>query len=621
MKKTIAILLVAILAVSSVFAAFSGKASIGAGVNLDNGNYGFIDQSTNAKIDLELATANAENVGEGDIYASIKASLVVRLFNGEKGAEPDKPMGGWGQFVDVAIDEAKVGGENWYVSVLGMPDGPDYAKSAIDTYDVKGKYDDYGFVKEDYTENYTFKPTYADTNGVELGLFGYKFGFGLLGDADDERDIPNWKFEDNIKFAVFGETPEYDFGGLKLQGAVTYSYNGFDKFDDNGRPTKQPGQNETFDPTTLTGKPYVEKVAPFSRTNALSLSAKVGFENDTLSASVATDMGFNLDGDDFDEVFDMDVAANFNWSFLTLDAYYATTAKAGGANGQVVKVNDDYTIATEKVLIGFNSDGSAKYVERPIYDNKWVDSYKEDVLSFQAKFDLNAFEVPVAITASVKDVLHTVELGVKAEVTPVEGLKLTANGGYVIDTIDAYSKADWVNANMNMNNIDPSKTPWQAMTVGSYLLGSMSSVGPNPSDKDINKAFNDATKGVFLGQWKFGLDAEYDFGFAKVAAGVSLKNAGFKSVMSDTFDDDVNKDYHKKFDNGDFKEAKDIANYFVNKVVLGASASVSTTSIIPGAELKLAWENGDDLLKVFKYNATDEVYNFGKITASCTIEF
>ena len=70
MKKTIAILLVAIMAVSSVFAAFTGKASVGFGGNLDNGNFGFIDQSTNAKIDLELATANAENAGDGDILLS-----------------------------------------------------------------------------------------------------------------------------------------------------------------------------------------------------------------------------------------------------------------------------------------------------------------------------------------------------------------------------------------------------------------------------------------------------------------------------------------------------------------------------------------------------------------------
>ena len=575
MKKTIAILLVAILAVGSAFAGISGKASVGVGMNLDNGNYGFIDQSTNVKVDLDFATASAEQIGEGDVYASIKASLRAWLFNGEKGTAPDDPMG-MGYNVAVDFEEAKVAGENWYVSILGMPDGPDYAKSAIDTYDVKGKMDDYGWVKADYTENYTFKPTYADTNGIEVGLFGYKFGFGLLGDADEDRDIPNWKFEDNIKFAVFGETPEYDFSGLKLQGAVTYSYSGFDKFVD-GVPVKQQEIAITAGPN---GEKYV-LVPAFSRTNALGISAKVGFENDMLSASVATDMGFNLDGDKFDEVFDMDVAANFNWSFLTLDAYYATKAKAGGAYESVIKVEDDYTItpiydeSDPPQLVGF------------VTEDKWVDSYKEDVLSFQAKFDLNAFEVPVAVTASVKDVLHTVELGVKAEVTPVEGLKLTANAGYVIDTIDAYNKADV------LKDADDTRT-----------------------DKEYNDWFKEHYKGVFMGQWKFGLDAEYDFGFAKVAAGVSLKNAGFKSAYErDDFDEAIDKEFAKK------TTVKDSFNYLANQVVLGMSASVSTESIIPGAELKLAWENGDDLLSIYQYNADLEKYNFGKITASCTIEF
>ena len=60
MKKTIAILLVAILAVSSVFAGFSGKASVGFGGNLDNGNFGFIDQSAKVQFDIDLATATAE---------------------------------------------------------------------------------------------------------------------------------------------------------------------------------------------------------------------------------------------------------------------------------------------------------------------------------------------------------------------------------------------------------------------------------------------------------------------------------------------------------------------------------------------------------------------------------
>ena len=573
MKKTIAILLVAILAVSSVFAAFSGKASIGAGVNLDNGNYGFIDQSTNAKIDLELATANAENVGEGDIYASIKASLVVRLFNGEKGATPDKPNSNDGKWlpVDVAIDEAKVGGENWYVSILGMPDGPDYAKSAIDTYDVKKKVDDYGFEKADFTGNYSFSVPYADTNGIELGLFGYKFGFGLLGDY---TDIDGWKAEDHINFAVFAETPAYDFNGLTLQAAATYSYKSFDKL----FSTYTVSQPElTYDG---------EKVSAFTKTNAIGLAAKVGFANDTLSASVATDMGFNLEGDKFEEVFDMDVAANFNWSFLTLDAYYATKAKSGEAADAAWNVVYDDETGTYKV--------------DTVTPKKWGNNYKEDVLSAQVKFDLNAFEVPVAITASVKDVLRTVELGLKAEVTPVEGLKLTVNGGYVIDTINAYSKADWMRETFGE---DPN----------------FASMVANATDKQLNDFFKDyVAKDVFLGQWKFGLDAEYDFGFAKVAAGINLKNAGYtgfdSKAPSQRLQDEADK---KAAEDPDFNRG----NFMANQVVLGMSASVSTESIIPGAELKLAWENGDDLLEVFGYNADAEVYNYGKITASCTIEF
>ena len=115
-----------------------------------------------------------------------------------------------------------------------------------------------------------------------------------------------------------------------------------------------------------------------------------------------------------------------------------------------------------------------------------------------------------------------------------------------------------------------------------------------------------------MGQWKFGADVEYDFGFAKVAAGVSAKNLGAAKALNFPGNDNakLSADVQKDSD-------KDI----VNNVILGASASVSTTQIIPGAELKLAWENADDLLKVYKYDADAEKYNFGKITASCAISF
>ena len=544
MKKTIAILLVAILAVSSVFAAFSGEASLGFGGNLDNGNFGFIDSAAKVKFDFDLATASAESIAEGDVYASIKGTFGLKLTNGEKTqAAGDLYEGPWSLGIIADITEAKVAGENWYVSILGIADAPNYAESAIDTYTVEDTYDKYGLPKADYDKAYSYGVGFEKAPGVEVSVYDYKVGFGLLGDYDDDD---NWKLEDNLKLSVFAETPEYDFGGLTAQFGTVYSYSAFDKLD-KGAVVKY-----TTDPDKAR--------------NAIGVSAKVGFANDTLSASVATDMGFNLAEKKAKDVFDMDIAANFNWSFLTLDAYYATEAKSGET-----QKTEEYSYA------GIRNGALAVVTEDRIVPGKTDSTYKENVLSFQAKFDLNTFDVPVAITASVKDVLKTVELGVKAEVTAVENLKITANAGYVVNTVDAY-------------------------------------------DKDFNKD----NKDVFLGQWKLGADVEYDFGFAKLAAGVSAKNIGCKAAFDDMakLSDDVVKAYREDFTAAqNEKELKKAINSYVNNVILGLSASISTESIIPGAELKLAWENANDLLEIYKYNADAEKYNFGKITASCKIAF
>ena len=560
MKKTIAILLVAILAVSSVFAAFSGEAKLGFGGNLDNGNFGFIDKSADVKFDLELATADAESVGEGDVYASIKATFALKLSTGEKKYGEGDPYGGiytgganigtvaepvtgvmygtFANYIIADITEAKVGGENWYVSLLGIADAPNYAESAIDTYTVEDGYDKYGMARDDFDKAYNYGVGFEKAPGVEVSVYDYKVGFGLLGDYNDDD---NWKLEDNLKLSVFAETPEYDFNGLTLQAGAVYSYSAFDKLD-KGAVVKY-----TTDPDKAR--------------NAIGVSAKVGFANDTISASVATDMGFNLAEKKAKDVFDMDIAANFGWSFLTVDGYYGTYVKSGETPTPVAGDFD-----------------------------KTSSSYKENVLSFQAKFDLNTFDVPVAITASVKDVMHTVELGVKAEVTAVENLKITASAGYVVDTVDAYSKADW-------------------MIDNKHVVG---------TDKELNDQFKEDYKDVFLGQWKVGLDAEYDFGFAKVAAGISAKNLGFKAAYADGL---ANKLDPRVAEGAKDKTGADATNHYVNQVLLGLSASISTESIIPGAELKLAWENADDVLNVYKYNADAEKYNFGKITASCKIAF
>ena len=380
MKKTIAILLVAILAVSSVFAAFSGEASLGFGGNLDNGNYGFIDSAAKVKVDVDLATATAEQIADGDIYASVKAEFGLKLYSGEKATpeieDPTVPgFAGWlgpqtiklGLTAD--ITEAKVAGANWEVSILGLDDAPNYAKG-FQTYTVEKGIDKWGFERADFDENYNTSLTFDKATGVQATVFGYKVGFGLIGDYDDED---TWKFEDKVNFAALFETPEYNISGLTFQLGAAYSYKSYD---------------------------VEEGTILATKANNASVSGKVGFAADTFTIGLATDMGIAFIKD-ADAEFNADVTLNFNYDFLTVDAYYGTNPVTGKKPAAGV---DKYT----------------KYTS-------------EDMLSTQVKVDLNSFNVPVALTVGVNDILATQEIVAKAEVTAIEGLKLTVNGGYTID--------------------------------------------------------------------------------------------------------------------------------------------------------------------------------------------
>ena len=175
MKKIIAISLVAILAVGSVFAAFSGSAEVGVGANFENGTYGFIDQSTNVEFNVDLATASAEAIAEGDVYASVKASLSLFVLTGDGGVAPGDPIfsnvtsnQNVGTALKATIDEAKIAGANWYVSLLGVPGVNDFAKSAIDTWTVTGTApNDYGVKDADSTKNATYKVGYTKLQALK----------------------------------------------------------------------------------------------------------------------------------------------------------------------------------------------------------------------------------------------------------------------------------------------------------------------------------------------------------------------------------------------------------------------------------------------------------------------
>ena len=600
MKKTIAILLVAMMAVGSAFATFSGEAKIEAGLNLDNGNFGFLDQSNTLKLDVDFSTLDVdttpvETVAEDgtvtpvpSVYASVKASLRAWLFNGEKGSAADDPMGDVKPFVAVDLAEATIGGENWSVSILEMPGMADYATSAIDTYTVEDKVDDYGFTKADFSGNYSYSAAFEKAPGVKADIFGYTVGLGVKGDLNG---FSLNGLKDSMNFAAYVATPEYDFSGLTAQVAAGYSYKSVADFYGEGTYSPESGLAEkiTYTDDGAAKKDYDNAVAAlekaiadykigsvewdavktaqnafkaakealddvtkkesyegFKKTNSIALSGKIGYTNDLISASVAADLGYNIT----DKEFGADVAANFTYDFLSVDAYYATKAKSG--EGKVGGWDTTFNKDKQTYTVAYNAD-------------KWGNKYAENVLSAQVKTDLNSFGIPVSITLATKDLLHKVDLGATVEVAPIEGLKVTVGGGYVVDTIDAYDKADWYKAN-----------------------------GKGEAD----------LKDKFLGQWKVNASAEYDFGFAKVAAGVDVKNLGASSYFSGTKDGILNADSTE------------------NSVLLGLNASVESSSLIPGATLKLAWSDADDLLKVYNYGKSDyEKTNLGKLTASCSIAF
>ena len=167
MKKILSIALVALLAVSSVFAAdFSGSASLNFGYDFESKKWGFDnDQSTKIDITAEFKSGSVDSKGEGDIYAGIKAAFKVN-FVAKKGTTSDFvglqiPAGG------ASISEAYVTNGEWKVSILSAAGAKDFATSAA----------------IDGNSKVTYAPAAPAAPGVTVTYKDYTVGFGIAGDT------------------------------------------------------------------------------------------------------------------------------------------------------------------------------------------------------------------------------------------------------------------------------------------------------------------------------------------------------------------------------------------------------------------------------------------------------
>ena len=194
--------------------------------------------------------------------------------------------------------------------------------------------DDWHYYKADYDKNATWKVGYDKAPGVEFGVYDFIFGVGFKANAVQEPDLD---MVNKKALTLFAKTPEIAvIDGLTIQAGATYA---------------------------LQDAGYID--AGDKEINAFGVSAKVAYASDLLSASVATDMGY----DALAEEFGADIAANLSFDFVGVDFYYATAAANSGVDGDP-KTGADY------------ADGAKV----------------EDLLSLQAKLDLTGFNVPVGLT-------------------------------------------------------------------------------------------------------------------------------------------------------------------------------------------------------------------------------
>lgn len=310
MKKIISIAVIFALVAASAFAGISGNANIKLGYDFTSGAYGF-KNGDSVSVDVKLASETAEALGEGDVFAGVKASLSLLLANEDKPADPEIWTDGaklaLGAFF--SIDEAYVSGQDWKVAITGTQSAPDFAKSAIDTvsadvYNVFGTVVDTKYVAKSYKVSVNKAP------GVTASYKDWKVAAGFNGGkADASTGAPDF-----FNYHVSAFTPSLTVAeGLTVKAAAVAS--GIKN------ATKKVGDNKVYDET----KNY----------DAFGASAQVAYAADAFSASVAADFGMKktVGTDSFKA--DFDIAGKVAFAPITADVYFSRVSEKNWLSAKV----------------------------------------------------------------------------------------------------------------------------------------------------------------------------------------------------------------------------------------------------------------------------------------------
>ena len=290
MKKILTILLVAVLAVGFAFAAdFTGNATISAGYNLDNTDWGFANATalTAGKITLKLGGADVGSTGEGDIYAEIAGTYAINLVVAKTpGATPVTAIPTLTSTFKITAANIHFG-EDLVVGILDAGGGYSYAVSYWD--DNNDGNADVEAVALGSKMAPGFTVTYKD----------YTAGFGMNGNAKTykffgQAQTPSYTLAEGVTLqaAAYGYLANDDkAAGAAVKGAYAgdaFTANlGVDFVYDGGAKVEA-ALKAAYAPVTLD--------VYFTNQDVSNLSAKVAVEIGNITASVDARSLLNVDG-------------------------------------------------------------------------------------------------------------------------------------------------------------------------------------------------------------------------------------------------------------------------------------------------------------------------------------
>lgn len=417
MKKFSVVLLVAVLAVSSVFAALTGFVQAKYTINFDAGTFAYSDPTSVDDLTAKLSfdTVGAAKKGNGKAYVDAAASFAFTAEGISDGGRYGLSRLGYFQ---LAVDKLTIVGEDWTWNLLEAEEVGGYADSSLDFHKwyrndhMKGNVEDKKAVKRTYTDlAKTTKSNYSTTVKDDYADYAKKVAYGAAFDFVGDSDVFGTTFKKggytvalaanghvgeyttkSSQIFYFGvESKEFELGDATVQAAFGTSY-------------RDDAENDAEDLWTL------------------GASFKAAYATDDVSVSVATDQMINTNGHETAKkgpvtpVYNGDVLVKATVGPVSADVFFAKNAVSKKGDDKGFKWEYGVEDLAPTSTTDYSKDYADKYFKNSSNKRYFSDQglYKQNIVknlfSFQVKADLNEFDIPATVTFQALNMINDAKI-------------------------------------------------------------------------------------------------------------------------------------------------------------------------------------------------------------------